>query len=212
MAIVLKDKPRAELRPEFWDAIRPISQDIGMDILDRIRGARSKKQAKHLSKRYAPLLLNLQKARNKNPKLETRLIHSNWTTITGRLTGTMSPCLEFIKESAIMRPIRQADRYATWEIGDYHCIVPVDAFGAENVRPSRIRFKPRIGIESEEGLHPHQTERSTCWGSYATWTVQSLKTFNIADLQDAMYKFLTHYTPGDTLTRPRHFHWYKQRD
>lgn len=219
MAIKLQARPRAILHPEFWDAVLLFTDEIGLSVVKAIRGAKNQRHAEKLARDYAHVLSNMKAARARDPKLETTLIHSAWDEIGSNLQGE----LVFTKNNPIMRPIRYADRNNSYYIGKYTCVVKRDAFSVSSPKPNRVFFLPQYDVADHPSLvnnigrnranHPHQTASGTCWGGYSAWVMTSLKRFNLADLQDAMYKFLTHWTPNDTLARPTNssvFPWYKE--
>ena len=214
MAIKLKSKPRAIVRPEFWDALRLYTDEMGLSVVKKIRGAKNERHAAKLAKEYARLLENMKAVRNRDPELETTLIHSSWDELTSNSLGE----LVFNKKQVIMRPTRYMDQaqFPVWDTGAYSCVVARNAFSISSPNPNAIEFRPIIDLEKFPELagrgrpfHPHQSAH-TCWGSYTVWVTSALKKFNVADLQDAMWKFVSHYTPRDTLAGAdlSSFPWY----
>lgn len=214
MAIELKNRPRANLHPEFWDAVRFYTDEMGMSVVNKMRGAKNERHARKLAKKYSRVLLNMKEARDRDSKLETTLLHSDWDEIHSNAFNE----LVFTKHNAIMRPIRRAEANKVWNIGTYSCVVKREAFSITSPNPRQILFRPVIDVEKYPDLalytgpnHPHQSAH-TCWGGYSTWVTSSLKKFNLSDLQEAMYKFLTHYTPGDALAQANKgtFPWFEE--
>lgn len=210
MAIKLKNKPRAQLHPQFWDAVDIFTEEVGLSVVKLIRGAKNERHAKQLARDYAKVLQNMKAIRDRDPELETTLIHSEWDEITSNGMGE----LVFVKDKVIMRPIRRGSTSPIYDAGRYTCVVQRKAFSVTNPNSNHIQFRPDIDLEahSSQANHPHQKGSNTCWGGYGKWVMTALRYFNLADLQNAMYKFVTHYTPGDTLAHPSRgqFRWFKE--
>ena len=139
MAIKLKEKPRAILHPEFWDAVLLFTDEIGLSLVTAIRGAKNQRHAKQLAAEYSQILANMKLARNRDPKLETTLLHSPWDEITSNPLGE----LVFIKNNVIIRPLSRRDtdnhrNNKSYEAGRYKCIVKRDAFHVNAPKQNRI--------------------------------------------------------------------------